>query len=117
MNDTVDSSLYAHSRERLAYSKTIGAGIESSRTVYTEADIPALEAELAARVMNDFLKDEQDWERELRNAEGRLQRLCHCGERAHFGQPNNTWVCREHSRFAAAKSGKRAAMRPLAEAD
>ena len=54
--------------------------------------------------MNDFLKDEEEWQRQLRNAEGQVQRLCHCGERAHFGQPNNTWVCREHSRFASQKA-------------
>jgi hypothetical protein len=48
--------------------------------------------------MNDFLKTEEDWQREHRNAEGRLQRLCHCGKRAHFGVPNGDWVCLEHWR-------------------
>jgi hypothetical protein len=47
--------------------------------------------------MNDFLKTEEDWQRERRNAEGRLQRLCHCGQRAHFGV-NGDWVCLEHWR-------------------
>lgn len=50
---------------------------------------------------NDFLKEEEEWQRQLRNAEGQVQRLCHCGKRAHFGLPNGDWVCREHSKTEA----------------